>query len=281
MKKADLHIHTTASDGRLSPLGVVRQAKQSGLSYIAITDHDTVDGLLLLQKEQSFTDEKLTIISGIEFSTDTPEHEIHILGYGIALDNPNLLEQLTALKRDRIDRVYRMVDKLRSLGYPVDVQRILSFAKDAASVGRPHVARVLVQCGYFATVAEAFDRLLNKDKPGYVPHYKLSVRDVIGIIRQAGGVPILAHPGLVGDDDLVEQVIEEGIAGIEVYHPTHDDVVVKKYLQLARRHDLLITGGSDFHAISGRYPESLGLFYVDGELAETLCGKFGHTSDGC
>lgn len=259
MIRADFHIHTTASDGRQTPAAILRQAMDAGLTHIAITDHDTVDGLMTLQEhKESYNG--LVLISGIEFSTDLPDCEIHILGYGFDINNAALREQLTILKEDRVKRVGRIADKLCALGYQISEEEILGNARHAASVGRPHVAKALVEKGYFATISEVFDTLLGHDKPGYVPHYKLTPLQVISLIREAGGVPILAHPGLIGNDEEVEKLILGGIAGLEVYHPEHSPDDVDRYRLIVKERSLLATGGSDYHAIPGRSPEKLGVF---------------------
>lgn len=267
---ADLHIHTTASDGRLSPEEILEQAANAGLAYIAITDHDTVDGLLRLQNLCPANSENPVILSGIEFSADFPDNEVHILGYGFNPIHPELQQQLEILTQDRLTRAERMTKKLAMLGYPVDFSRLLEIAGGATSVGRPHVAAALLEKGYFPTVGAVFENLLEKSKPGYLPHYKIPAQDIIELIKTAGGIPVLAHPGLVGDEQLVREIIRMGVLGIEVYHPKHDPSQIKHYHALATERQLLITGGSDFHAIPGRYPERLGEFTVPGELALNL-----------
>lgn len=268
---ADLHIHTTASDGRLSPLEIVNQAKRVGLSHIAITDHDTVAAYKELRATISDnTASKPIIIPGIEFSTDLPNHEVHILGYFIDIDNSKLNEQLEVILNDRLRRSKIMVEKLNALGYLIDYNRVLAIAGQAKSVGRPHIAMALVEKKYFKTVPEAFDQVLVKNGPAYVPHYKLTPEQAIRLIEAAGGIAILAHPGLIGDDNLVIDVIKLGIHGLEVYHPEHDQAMTSKYLGIADKYNLKITGGSDFHAIPGRYPEELGRFTIPTTLVESL-----------
>ncbi len=276
MIQADFHIHTTASDGRISPPDIVLQAVQAGLTHIAITDHDTVDGLLALENCSQAAE--LTVIPGVEFSTDMPDCEIHILGYGIDSKHVPLRQQLALLKNDRLARIRRMAMKITELGYPIDEGEILAVAKGAAA-GRPHVATALVEKGYFASVAEVFQTLLNYDKPGYVPHYKMTPDEVIALIRQAGGVSVLAHPGLVGNDQQVQQMIETGIDGLEVYHPQHDGAATAKYLALAQNHGLLISGGSDYHAISGRFPEKLGEFSVPESIAKAFLDRINRSHE--
>lgn len=268
---ADLHIHTTASDGRLSPNEVIYQAELAGLTHISITDHDTIAAYEQLREEgKIISPAKLTIIPGIEFSTDLPRHEVHILGYYVDIDNSKFKEQLEIILNHRLSRCQLMVEKLNQLGYDISYSQILAIAGQAKSVGRPHIAKALVAGGFFETVSEAFEFALAKNGPAYVPHYKLTPAQVIKLIGQVGGIAVLAHPGLVGDDALVMELIKAGIRGLEAYHPEHDQTATQKYLALANKYNLKITGGSDFHAIPGRYPEKLGMFTVPAAIIDSL-----------
>jgi predicted metal-dependent phosphoesterase TrpH len=269
MKTADLHVHTTASDGRVSPQNILQQAKQVGLAAIAITDHDTVDGLLSVWKTIK-QEGSLEVIPGIEFSTDIPNHEVHILGYYIDPFHQALTEQLELLINSRMERARQIVLKLAKLGYLVDYDRVLQIAGSATAIGRPHIARALVERGYFIRIADVFHNLLKTDGPAYVSHYKMDLQAIIKLIRLIGGVPVLAHPGLIHNDKLVEEVIHCGIGGIEAYHPIHSPEAVSRYLTVAQQHHLLVTGGSDYHAIPGRFPEQLGIYTVPYRLAEQL-----------
>lgn len=265
---ADLHIHTTASDGRLTPWEVVTRALEKGLQFIAITDHDTIDGFISLQHLPTPT--PLTIIPGIEFSTDLPHNEVHILGYFIDTTNETLKKQLAIIINDRITRVQRMVERLHELGYPVSLARVNEIAGEAKAIGRPHVAKALVEAGYFTNIQDAFNGLLEKNGPAYIPHYKLSPGQVIELIHLAGGLAVLAHPGLVGSDGIVQEMIELGIDGVEAYHPSHNEEQTKTYLAYAEAHHIVVTGGSDFHAIPGRFPQDLGIFTVPDSIAVRL-----------
>lgn len=273
--KADLHVHTTASDGRLTPEEVLAAAKAAGLSYIAITDHDTLDGLAAILTGPA-GDAAPVLIPGIEFSTDLPANEVHILGYYIDPGNDELCRQIRLINQDRANRAERMVAKLAKLGYPVSLHRVMAIAGDTSAVGRPHVAAALVEKGYFPDIETVFDAVLSHDRPGYVPHYKLTPADTVAIIKGAGGLSVLAHPGLVGDDTIVSDVIALGVDGLEVYHPKHDQAATARYAALADVHRLVVTGGSDFHGLPGRFPEELGVFTVPGELAERLAALSRH-----
>jgi predicted metal-dependent phosphoesterase TrpH len=272
---ADLHIHTTASDGRLSPNKILQQAIEVGLSYIAITDHDTVDGLLEILEiiEKNFIDD-ISIIPGIELSTEFPENEVHILGYQIDIYNLELRNQLNLLVTHRHERIKQMIYKLNQLGYAIDYLRVLEIAKQSTSIGRPHLAMALIEKGYFSNVSDVFTTLLNKSAPAYVPHYKLTPVQAITLIKKVGGIPVLAHPGLIGNDNIVLDLINTGILGLEVFHPTHNELQIQKYLDMTNQYQLLITGGSDFHAVPTRFPEKLGIFTIPISLAEKLNNNF-------
>lgn len=266
--KADLHIHTTASDGTLAPQEILEEATKAGLACIALTDHDTVDGLLTLHDLPQQQD--VALIPGIEFSTDLPVNEIHILGYYIDIHHPALTQQLKLLAADRLRRADNTVSKLKQLGYSISYERVLAIAGGASTVGRPHVAAALLEAGYFTSMAEVFSELLRKNGPAYVPHYKLTPLATIELIKDAGGIAVLAHPGLVGDDRVVLDTIALGIQGLEVYHPKHTPALTAMYLKLAETHDLAVTGGSDFHGKGGRFPERLGDFSVPAALVDRL-----------
>lgn len=267
---ADLHIHTTASDGRFTPENILIHAIDAKLSYIAITDHDTVNGLLELYEEGKDKIDRICLIPGIEFSTDLPKNEVHILGYHIDIYNVELRKQLDILVTHRHERTKQIIKKLKQLGYTIDYLRVIELAQHATSIGRPHVARALVEKGYFSTVSEVFTTLLNKKGSAYVPHYKLTPLQVITLIKNAGGIPVLAHPGLVGDDTIILDLIHHGLVGLEVYHPTHDQIQTQKYLDMAKQYQLLVTGGSDFHAVPNRFPPKLGLFTIPANLAKEI-----------
>ncbi len=264
---ADLHVHTTASDGRYTPEEVWAMAGRAGISHLAVTDHDTLDGLLALAGK---TGDGPALIPGIEFSTDLPDCEVHILGYYFDPTDRELIRQIGVIARDRLDRAERMVARLAKLGYPVSYERVLAHAGEAAAVGRPHVAAALVEQGHFPDVATAFAVVLEHGKPGYVPHFKLKPHDVVALIKSAGGLAVLAHPGLVDDDAVVRAMIGLGMDGMEAYHPGHDRAATDKYLAMAAEYGLAVTGGSDFHGISGRFPEKLGEFTVPADLAVRL-----------
>ncbi|MBS3902416.1 MAG: PHP domain-containing protein [Dethiobacter sp.] len=241
---ADLHIHTTASDGLLSPVEVVRKALSLGLSAIAITDHDTIDGISSAMNASE--DDLPEIVPGIELSTEIDDREIHILGYYIDHTDPDLISLLKKLQESRFSRAEKTVKKLSSLGYQINLGEVLDFAGKAAP-GRLHVARALVEKGYLPSVAAAFNDLLGYRMPGYVERYKLRPAEAIAKIRAAGGLAAWAHPYLSGKDSLLTEFISHGLQGLEVYHPDQNASQTGHYRQLAKSHRLFICGGSDFH----------------------------------
>lgn len=264
---ADLHIHSTASDGRLTPYEIYEQAKLANLSFIAITDHDTIEGVL---EFQSLPTSGINIIPGVEFNTDIPGYEVHILGYGIDIHNSQLINQLDKLAQDRTLRARKMVDKLTSLGFPIDYGHVLQIAGNSKAIGRPHIAKALIEKNYFASMEEVFTTLLDCNGPAYVPHYKLTPEEAIQLVQTAGGTAILAHPGLIGNDEVVFKLIQNGLDGLEIYHPKHTQPQTEAYRALACTHNLKISGGSDFHGIPGYFPEKLGQFTIPACLAEKL-----------
>jgi predicted metal-dependent phosphoesterase TrpH len=241
---ADLHVHTNASDGLLSPKAVVKKAVAANLAVIAITDHDTVGGIdeALIAKQ----DTTLQVIAGIELSCEIHSTEVHILGFFIDHHYPALRQLLDTLHHSRFIRAEKMVKKLNALDYEIDLASVLSYAKEGAP-GRPHVARALVETGYFFSVSEVFEKLLGFNMPGYVERYKLTPGEAISIIREAGGVAVWAHPALSHADTLLEQFVRQGLQGLEVYHPDHQAEQTSHYQHLAKKYHLFTTGGSDFH----------------------------------
>ncbi len=267
---SDLHTHTSYSDGKMTPEELIEAAKEVGLRYIAITDHDTVEGVTHLYEAGLLSKKGLGIIAGIEFSTQYKQHEVHILGYNIDIYQRDLLDCLNNVSEARWSRFAEMVEKLQELGYGIKEADVLQVAGTSKSISRSHIGRTLVRKGFFKSVREAFDAVLSKGCPAYVSHYRLEPQEVVTRIKDAGGIPVLAHPKLVGNDALVEEVLAIGIEGIEAFYPQHDTVDTARYVAMAKRRHLLITGGSDFHGFTSRYPQELGIFTVEDALAEQL-----------
>ncbi|MDO4581113.1 MAG: PHP domain-containing protein [Bacillota bacterium] len=248
MSGFDLHIHSTASDGKLSPTQVVEAAAAKGLLGCALTDHDTLNGVA----EAHAAAERLgiTLIAGVELSAEQQQSDVHILGYWLDERKMRDDKRLAEIAEARRWRLEKMVERLTLLGMPLSFERICEQAGGSASLGRPHIAEELVACGYCASIREAFGKWLGRGMPAYVARPKLSPLEAVDMVLRGGGVPVLAHPGLNVPDNLIPRLVEAGIGGIEVYHPEHDRAAERKYAQLARRWRLAMTGGSDYH-VSG------------------------------
>lgn len=253
----DLHIHTSASDGLCRPEEVVQEAIELGLEGIALTDHDTVRGIEPAQRYIRENRCPLVLVPGIEMNTEVDHYEIHILGYFIDHRHDQLVNRLLELKESRQERARKMVRKLNAMGFNIKLDRVAELARGDL-MGRPHIAQALIEKGYVFSIREAFDKLIGYGKPGYVARYKFLPAEAIQVIKAAGGVPVLAHPGLLGNDRVVEQVLALGVEGVEVYYPDHSENQVQKYLDMARRRGLLVTGGSDYHGNPLEYRGKLG-----------------------
>ncbi len=245
--KADLHLHTTASDGVHAPDELVRMAAQQGFDMIAVTDHDSVDGLTRARAEG----ERLgvRVLSGVELGC-TAHREVHVLGYGFDPENPTLRAFCKSRVTERETRAQEMIRRLCAAGKPVSMERVRELAKGV--IARPHIARALVEAGHASSVKDAFDRYLAPGRPTYVPREKVTVTEGVRLIRQAGGVAVLAHPmemkmGETMLESLVGEWKAQGLEGVEVYHPSAQNNHAAFLHAMAKRLDLLVTGGSDFH----------------------------------
>jgi len=272
----DLHLHTTCSDGTLSPRQTVEEAVRVGVTAISITDHDTVEATADAQEAARGT--HLAVVPGVEMSCDYGRTEVHVLGYYVDTSSAALRERLRAVREARVVRAEQMAARLRNLGVPLtlaDVRRAAEVGKGDGpgnqSLGRPHVAAALVAGGHCATLQEAFDRYLKKGRPAYVPRYKLTPVEAVHMVREAGGCPVLAHPGLiVGERDLPRRLVPEGLAGIEAYHPEHGAADTQRLLRLAEELGLLVTGGSDSHGPAAVRPVAIGAVPVPDACAARL-----------
>lgn len=242
---ADLHLHSSFSDGEWSPQEIIKQAKELGLSAVAIADHDTVDAIVNLKEEISTAG--IELIPAVEINTDLDDKEIHILGYLIDIDSPILISVLKNQREARIRRNKEIINKLNRLGFKLSFEEVLALA-GGDSIGRPHIAQVLVKKGYVESKEEAFNKLLKRGCPGYVPRCSISWREAIAVINEAGGIAVLAHPGKSFVDHLVPMMVKEGLQGIEIWHPSHSPEDIQHYLRLAETFSLLATGGSDAHS---------------------------------
>lgn len=263
----DLHAHTTASDGRLSPRELVRAAKSSGLWAFAITDHDTVDGIPEAMEEAAT--QGVELIPGVEVSANFETAAVHVLGLFIEYREPWLLRFFSEAAARRIERVHEMVRKLRRLGIEIDAESV--FARSThGTVGRPHVAEELLARGVVSSLAEAFQLYLGQDRPAYVGYEKVTLRDAVGLIRRAGGIASLAHPVLLGDDRLIPRMVDDEIQALEVFHKDHTPEKAAEYQALASTLGLLSTGGSDFHRTEDGEAPRLGCPGLTEEAFERL-----------
>ena len=243
----DLHLHTTASDGRCTPQELVDRAASAGVTAMAVTDHDTTAAVAEVQALAGARG--IDAISGIEITAIEAGRDVHILGYFIDPGNPQLVGFLSRQRAERIARVKAVGDRLSQLGVPIDITPMLARAEEDAgrSIGRPQIARAMVAAGHVADTREAFDRWLATGRPAFVPRVGAPPEEVIPLVRGAGGLTSLAHPGQTAIDTRISELCVAGLDAIEVYHPDHDSASTERYRQLASRLGLLVTGGSDFH----------------------------------
>ena len=243
----DLHLHTTASDGTLTPKQLIEQISKTSLRIIAITDHDATIGSDHAIQAAS-THKQLTIIPGIELGTATDDSELHILGYFIDSTNIKLQSTLEQFRTERIQSARATVDRLAAINRPVSWQRVLELA--GGSIGRPHIARAMIEAGHVETIAEAFDRFIGEKGIARVPRPKLHPIDALKIIHSAGGIAAIAHPRTVNHlSNIVKQLVDAGLAGIEVYAEKYRGDRLDTYLDIATRYDLVPCGGTDYHGL--------------------------------
>ena len=242
----DLHLHSLHSDGALSPADLVRRAREAGVSVLALTDHDSVRGVP--EAREACRHEGLTFIPGVELSVGIGTDEVHILGYGLDTKGRPLQNALDQLAGERIDRMEKMLAALGKLGVAVTLEDVQA-ETGGHIVGRLHLAAALVRLGHITSHGEAFQRWIGAGRPAYVQRQLLTLREAIDLIREAGGVAVVAHPWLTRRDELIEYLVRLGARGLEVYHPKHDFVDVSRYLKMCAKYDLVATGGSDFHGV--------------------------------
>ncbi|HUF66248.1 MAG TPA: PHP domain-containing protein [Gemmatimonadaceae bacterium] len=243
----DLHLHSTASDGLLAPAAVVSAARVVGLTAIALTDHDTVGGIA--EARATAEQARIRFVAGIELSAEEDGVEIHILGLHL-VDVTTLQERLRELQAERVDRARAIVARLAELGVFISYDAVLAHAAGGA-VGRPHVARAMLDAGVVHDFREAFDRYLGAARPAFIPKKKLSVRDAVSLVHAAGGLAVWAHPGTHAGDPLLTAVTEAGLDGLEVLHPSHGPEMVSRLSALCDARNLVPSGGSDWHATPG------------------------------
>ena len=265
----DLHTHSTASDGIYAPAELLQKAHTSGLRVLALTDHDTTNGLD--EARAAALQLGIDFIPGIEINTDVGTDEIHVLGYYLDYQHPEFQQVLQVLRDARERRGQRMVELLNEQGIAVSWERVRAIAQ--GSVGRPHVAKALLEAGYVQSISEAFDKYIGKSCPAYVPRYRLAPIDAVRLIRSANGLPVMAHPiDLPGIDELrnwLPELVEAGLVGLETYYGPYTQEQERQLRALADQYHLIPTGGTDFHG-PGIHPTPLGGRFVPFEAVQRL-----------
>ena len=269
MNLVDLHVHSTASDGLYKPQVLIERAAVIGLKYFALTDHDTIDGIAAARQAAiGFPD--LTFIPGVELSTDTEKGETHVLGYFIDENDAAFLAELEKFRDSRDIRARRMVEKLAELGVLLDWNRVQEIAGEGTSIGRPHIARAMVEKGYIEKFEDAFQNYIESGGPAYVERTKMTPEEAVALILRSAGVPVLAHPFTTGEPEaMIQRLAKAGLAGMEAYYHENTPEQTEEMLGIAGRYGLLVTGGSDFHGenMSGG---DLGSVEIPVEVAEDL-----------
>ena len=269
VSKVDIHMHSTASDGCLSPIELVRKSAELGVTIIALTDHDTVDGIApALAAAKAFP--WLKVIPSVEISTDIPHGEAHVLGYFIDYTDRELLVRLEGMRNSRRERGQRMVAKLRNLDINIEWQRVQEIA-GSGSIGRPHIAQAMLEEGYIASIKEAFTNYIGRGSLAYIERQKMTPLEAVEIILRAKGLPVLAHPLTINDPEaMVIELKKAGLVGIEAYYDGYTADEVSRLVSLANRHNLIATGGSDYHGLELINETMIGGTDVPMESAEQL-----------
>jgi hypothetical protein len=251
MKFADLHLHTNFSDGTFTPEELVLHAQKAGLACIAVTDHDSVEASV--RAATACTAVKMEFIAGTELTAELDDTELHILGYFLDTHNEKLLTEIARFQVVRQSRIHEMVARINELGTPLQAESVFALA-NCKSPGRPHVARAMVKAGFVKSLDEAFERFLKKGRPAWVPKSKISALEAVQLIHQAGGLAVMAHPGLNRTDNIIPALVKAGMDGIECFHTKHSTTMSERYLEIADKYHLLVTGGSDCHGFSKGRP---------------------------
>jgi 3',5'-nucleoside bisphosphate phosphatase len=248
---ADLHLHTNFSDGTFTPEELVLHGKRHGLSAMALTDHDTLEGCCRM--EAACEEQGIEFVVGTELTAELCGTELHLLGYFLDLGNQKLLSEVARFQAVRQNRIREMVEKLNRLNVPLQAESVFRIAS-CRSPGRPHVARALVQEGFCGSLDEAFERFLKVNRPAWVPKCKMSALEAIALVHQAGGVAVMAHPGLNRTDEVIPELVAAGLDGIECFHSKHSTSTIRHYIEMADQYQLLVTGGSDCHGMNKGKP---------------------------
>ncbi len=258
--KADLHSHTFYSDGKLSPEELIQKARLTGIDTLSITDHDSVEGIDEAVHFGKLND--IEIIPGVELSSEHNGHEVHVLGYFMDYKNPQLLQFLSSFREKRLRRAEKIVEKLNSMNVHITIGDVLAKAKGNASIGRPHIAFALLEANVVNNYNEAFFKYIGDNKPACVKKPNIDTKSAVNIISGAGGLSFIAHPGKTLRDNLIIELIEQGVDGIEVIHPSHTRDDTGYFLDITGQYFLLESGGSDFHGGRMNDDTILGNYYV-------------------
>jgi predicted metal-dependent phosphoesterase TrpH len=270
--KADLHLHTSFSDGALSPSELIEWVGQAGLTTISITDHDHTGGL---DEATALAERRgILVVPGVELSTIVGDADVHILGYFIDHRDHRLQEYLEVFRTERRKRAERIVRKLNGMQVPLTLPAVLRWA-GAGSVGRPHIATALVEEGLIGSYQEAFSKYIGFGKPAYEKKYLISPREAIDLIAGAGGLSFLAHPSTFVGDEVIRELIDAGIDGIEVVHPSHPPELVAHFNGIVSEYFLLASGGSDFHGGRRNDRDALGKFFVPTSYVDMMRRRLG------
>ncbi len=266
MKFADLHLHTLFSDGTYTPEELITEAGRVGLSAISVADHDTVEGIEL--SIEAGRSKGIEVLPGIELTAEYENSEIHILGYLFDYENKELINKLEFLKNNRIKRVYKMLDKLKEMGVDLEAEAVFEIAQKG-TVGRLHIARAMLKKGIVNSVFEPFHKYIGDKGPAYVAGFRFDPSEAIALIKKSGGIPVLAHPYLLKKDELIPQFVEYGLMGLEAYYPEHTPEMIKRYVGIAKKYNILVTGGSDCHG-KAKPEVKIGSMNIPYELVEKL-----------
>ncbi|WP_163192664.1 PHP domain-containing protein [Clostridium thermarum] len=275
---SDLHIHSSYSDGSLTPKEIIDISKSKGINCISITDHDSI----LSQYELSKISEEITIVPGLELSSEYNGHEIHFLGYFIDVFNTELISVLNDIHKERVERVYTIIGRLRKLG--INISECDIKLDSFVSMGRPHIAKLLLDKGYVKSLREAFHLYLAKGRPAYIERYKLNYKEALKLIKNSGGISVLAHPGElykgIDPEKLIRDLKIYGLCGIEVFHPSHDSKDINNFYNLSKKYKLVICGGTDYHGSNTKSDINIGAIGLDLNLTTKFFNYYNKYNGG-
>jgi predicted metal-dependent phosphoesterase TrpH len=273
----DLHMHTTASDGRCAPEELVQQAHDKGIRTLSVTDHDTMAGVA--RAAAAARSLGIAFIPGIEITSVHGGRDVHVLAYFLPALSDELTRLLAEQRQNRLDRARLIAARLAAAGAPIDEAALMEAgaALGGKSLARPQIAQALIAAGHVGTVAEAFERFLHEEGPAYVPHRGASPAEVVAMIGRAGGLASLAHPGYTKKDDVVPELVDAGLGAIEAYHSSHDEPTTLRYIEMARQYGLAISGGSDYHGAGTRRSEFFGVVHLPAPEFDRLVARSGRS----